>query len=133
MDSPYQHCSPLKSNVQQQQFNEASISSEAALVDMLNNKNKTGTAYNKIKKLIELNSNISYKVMAFKTVNTKHGVRCVAEIFDYFNNQVFDIFLPERFSNTPPSNNLNGVYMLYRGMKDTYRGDQYHDIIFNSI
>ena len=130
----------IRSNAQHRQFNDVpnqhqnvSNNNESGLVQMLNNINKNGTVnIPPTKKLIEL-TQITYKVLKFKTVKTKYGNKCIAEILDPIDNKVWNIFLPDRFSNTPPNNNLLGVFLNYGGMKDTYKGDKYHDINFSYL
>src|SRR6266853_4906098 len=135
-----QNFSLIRSNTQQRQFNDIPkqyqnvSNNESGLVQMLNNINKNGTVNTPLtKKLIELNTQLTYKVVAFKTVKTKFGNKCIAEILDPIDNKVWNIFLPDRFSNTPPNNNLLGVFLNYGGMKDTYKGDKYHDINFSYL
>ena len=136
-----QNFSLIRSHAQQRQFNDVpnqhqnvSHNNESGLVQMLNNINKTGTVNTPpTKKLIELNPQLTYKVLKFKTVKTKYGNKCIAEILDPIDNKVWNIFLPDRFSNTPPNNNLLGVFLNYGGMKDTYKGDKYHDINFSYL
>src|SRR6266853_2601005 len=130
----------IKSNTKQRQFNDVpkqyqnvSNNNESELVKMLNNVNKNGTVNTPpTKKLIEL-TQITYKVLKFKTVKTNYGNKCIAEILDPIDNKVWNVFLPDRFSNTPPNNNLFGVFLNYGGMKDTYKGDKYHDINFSYL
>src|SRR6266853_2269799 len=136
-----QNFSLIRSNTQQRQFNDVpnqhqnvSNNNESGLVQMLNNINKNGTVNTPpTKKLIELNPQLTYKVLKFKTVKTKYGNKCIAEVLDPIDNKVWNVFLPDRFSNTPPNNNLLGVFLNYCGMKDTYKGDTYHDINFSYL
>src|SRR6266853_4312400 len=130
-----QNFSLIRSNTQQRQLIDVPkqrqnvSNNESELVKMLNNVNKNGTAnIPPTKKLCELCTEITYKVLKFKTVKTKYGNKCIAEVLDPIDNKVWNIFLPERFSNTPPNNNLLGVFLNYGGMKDSYNGNKYHDI-----
>src|SRR6266853_2788777 len=98
----------LRSNAQQRQLidvpnqhQNVSNNNESELVKMLNNVNKNGTVNTPpTKKLIELNTQLTYKVLKFKTVKTNYGNKCIAEILDPIDNKVWNVFLPDRFSNT---------------------------------
>src|SRR6266853_861046 len=136
-----QNVSLLRSNAQQRPVNDVPNQyqnvNESELVKMLNNVNKNILP---TKKLHELCTQITYKVLKFKTVRTKNGNKCIAEILDPIDSKVFNIFLPERFTNTasldqrsPPNNNLLGVFLNYVGMKDTYNGNKYHDLNFSYL
>src|SRR6266853_3446420 len=135
--SPY---SLIRSHAQQRQiidvpkqYQNVSNNNESELVQMLNNINKNGTVnIPPTNKLFEM-TQITYKVLKYKTVKTKYGNKCIAEILDPIDNKVRNIFLPDRFSNTPPNNNLLGVFLNYGGMKDTYKSDKYHDINFSYL
>ena len=129
-----QNVSLLRSNAQQRPVNDVPNQyqnvNESELVKMLNNINKN---IHPTKKLHELCTQITYKVLKFKTVSTKNGNKCIAEILDPIDSKVFNIFLPERFTNTPPNNNLLGVFLNYGGMQDLYNGNKYHDINFSYL
>ena len=112
------------------QYQNVSNNNESELVKMLNNVNKN---IHPTKKLHELCTQITYKVLKFKTVKTKDGNKCIAEIQDPIDSKVFNIFLPERFTNTPPNNNLLGVFLNYGGMQDVCNGNKYHDINFSYL
>ena len=129
-----QNFSLLTSNAQHRQLidvpNQHQNVNETELVKMLNNINKN---IHPTKKLHELCNQITYKVLKFKTLKTKNGNKCIAEILDPIDSKVFNIFLPERFTNTPPNNNLLGVFLNYGGMQDSYNGNKYHDLNFSYL
>src|SRR6266853_2375279 len=92
-----QNFSLIRSNTQQRQFNDIPkqyqnvSNNESELVKMLNNINKNGTVNTPpTKKLIELCTQITYKVLKFKTVNTKYGNKCIVEILDPIENKVWN-------------------------------------------
>src|SRR6266853_4383007 len=95
--SPY---SLIRSHAQQRQFNDVPNQhqnvNESELVKMLNNVNKNGTVNTPpTKKLIELNPQLTYKVLKFKTVKTNYGNKCIAEVLDPIDNKVWNVFLPD--------------------------------------
>ena len=96
------------------------------LLSMLNDKNKK---YEN-KKLSELEINKEYIVKAFKSINTKFGIRCIVTLEDVNNLVFFDVFLPDRYSNIPSQTNIENMKMIYSGLKQVNENMQIHIIEF---
>ena len=107
---------------------------ENQLIQMLN-KNKDFVT----KKLSDLKIGTPYKVKSFKTINTRNGKACVVHLMCGVLGttmidgvQEFDVFLPSRYNDIPPKENVDNIYMTYEGLKKTANtSKEYHHINFN--
>ena len=97
--------------------------------DLLNSLNRNVQYQNK--KITELQQNKQYRVKQLKSVQTKFGRRCIVKLHD---NEVgeFDMFLPDRYSNTL-ERNVDNIALVYKGMKSMKNGQNYHDIGFERL
>ena len=80
------------------------------------------------RKLNDLEIGKEYKVNEFRTIQTRNGKTCVANIE---TDEQFEVFLPERYKDIP-SRQTNKCYMIYNGLKQmqSNSNNMYHDITF---
>ena len=70
----------------------------------LNSINNTKNQSNETKKLTQLSIDYRYPVQEFKIVKTKYGTSKIVTLIDE-NNNPFDVFLPNRFTDVEFNNN----------------------------
>ena len=61
--------------------------------------------------LAELKKNKPYRLIEFKHTKTVNGDTALATLED--RDEVFEVFLPKRFSSIPDDDNVKGVLMIY--------------------